>query len=61
MHVRVQKWGDGLALRIPKPLAKDAEVTEGDSVKLSGLRGKGCGHSRGTKKVIPEGPFGQSE
>lgn len=26
MHVRVQKWGNSLAVRIPKPLAEDAGV-----------------------------------
>ena len=39
MHVRVQKWGNSLAVRIPKPLAKDAEVTEG-TVNLAVSEGK---------------------
>ena len=35
MRVRVQKWGNGLALRIPKPFAQDAEVKEGTVLDLS--------------------------
>ncbi len=40
MHVRVQKWGNSLALRIPKPLAKDAEVMEGTVLNLAVSEGK---------------------
>jgi antitoxin MazE len=40
MHVRVQKWGNSLAVRIPKPLAKDAEVTEGTVLNLAVFDGK---------------------
>ena len=40
MHVRVQKWGNSLALRIPKPLARDAEVTEGTVLNLAVFEGK---------------------
>ena len=40
MHVRVQKWGNSLAVRIPKPLAKDAEVTEGTVLNLAVSEGK---------------------
>jgi hypothetical protein len=29
MRVRVQKWGNSLALRIPKPFAGDVDVSEG--------------------------------
>ncbi len=35
MHVRVQKWGNSLAVRIPKPLAEDAEVREGTVLNLA--------------------------
>ena len=35
MHVRVQKWGNSLAVRIPKPLAEDAEVQEGTILNLA--------------------------
>jgi antitoxin MazE len=40
MHVRVQKWGNSLAVRIPKPLAKDAEGTEGTVLNLAVFDGK---------------------
>jgi antitoxin MazE len=35
MHVRVQKWGNSLAVRLPKPLAEDAEVKEGTVLNLA--------------------------
>lgn len=40
MHVRVQKWGNSLAMRIPKPFAHDAEVKEGTVLNLSVSEGK---------------------
>jgi virulence-associated protein VagC len=40
MHVRVQKWGNSLAVRIPKPLAEDAEVKEGTVLNLAVSKGK---------------------
>lgn len=40
MRVRVQKWGNSLALRIPKPFAKDVEVREGTVVDLAVSEGK---------------------
>ena len=40
MHVRVQKWGNSLAVRIPKPFAHDAEVKEGTVLNLSVSQGK---------------------
>lgn len=35
MRVRIQKWGNSLALRIPKPFAEEAEVREGAILDLS--------------------------
>ena len=35
MHIRVQKWGNSLAVRIPKPLAEDAAVEEGTVLNLA--------------------------
>lgn len=35
MRVRVRKWGNSLALRIPKPFAEEAEVREGTVLDLS--------------------------
>lgn len=40
MRVRVQKWGNSLALRIPKPFAQEVEVREGTVVQLSVLEGR---------------------
>jgi len=40
MHVRVQKWGNSLAVRIPKPLAEDAKVEEGTVLNLALSEGK---------------------
>lgn len=38
--VRIQKWGNSLALRIPKPFAEDVAVTEGTVVNLSVSKGR---------------------
>lgn len=35
MRVKVQKWGNSLALRIPKPFAKEIEVDAGTVLDLS--------------------------
>ena len=40
MRVQVQKWGNSLALRIPKPFAEDVDVKEGSVVDLSIAEGK---------------------
>jgi mRNA interferase MazF len=40
LRVQVQKWGNSLALRIPKPFAQDAEVREGTLVDVSLSEGK---------------------
>ncbi|HEX6176125.1 MAG TPA: AbrB/MazE/SpoVT family DNA-binding domain-containing protein [Candidatus Binatia bacterium] len=40
MQVRVQKWGNSLAVRIPKPLAEDADVKEGTVLNLTVSEGK---------------------
>lgn len=40
MQVRIQKWGNSLALRIPKSLAKDSGVDTGSLVDLRVVRGK---------------------
>jgi len=34
METRVQKWGNSLALRIPKPLADEAGLRENSPVEL---------------------------
>jgi len=35
MRVQVQKWGNSLALRIPKPFAEETQVQQGSIVDLS--------------------------
>jgi antitoxin MazE len=40
MRVQIQKWGNSLALRIPKPFAEEASVREGTVVDLSLTEGK---------------------
>jgi antitoxin MazE len=40
MRVQIRKWGNSLALRIPKPFAQEAEVREGSVVQLSVMEGR---------------------
>jgi antitoxin MazE len=40
MKTRVQKWGNSLALRIPKSFATEAQLSEGTPVEISLVRGK---------------------
>lgn len=40
MRVRVQKWGNSLAIRIPKPFAAEAGVLRGAEVELAVSRGR---------------------
>ena len=39
MKTRVQKWGNSLALRIPKSFATEAGIAEGSQVELSVVDG----------------------
>ncbi len=40
MRLRIQKWGNSLALRIPKPFAEEARVEQGSIVDLTVIEGK---------------------
>ena len=40
MRVRVQKWGNSLAIRIPKPFAEEVRVKQGTLLDLSVADGK---------------------
>jgi antitoxin MazE len=40
MKTRIQRWGNSLALRIPKPFAVEAGIEENSSVELSLEKGK---------------------
>ena len=35
MNAKVQKWGNSLALRIPRSLARDADLTTGSVVDIT--------------------------
>jgi antitoxin MazE len=39
MNVKVQKWGNSLAVRIPRSFAREARVSEGVSVDMSVTKG----------------------
>jgi antitoxin MazE len=38
--VQIVKWGNSLAVRLPKPLAEQAGFSEGDRVNLAAARGQ---------------------
>lgn len=40
METRVQKWGNSLALRVPKPLAAEIGLAQNSPVELSVQEGK---------------------
>lgn len=40
MKTRIQKWGNSLALRIPKPFAEEAHLREDCTVDVSVRNGK---------------------
>ncbi len=40
MVIQIQKWGNSLALRIPKSLATDTKIKQGSLVDLSLVKGK---------------------
>ena len=39
MQARIQRWGNSLALRLPKSVAQQIDVSEGDGVELQVSRG----------------------
>ena len=40
MHVQIQKWGNSLAIRIPKSFAKEVHINQGSYVDLKTSEGK---------------------
>jgi len=40
MRVQVQKWGDSLALRIPRTFAVESHIDQGSEVELSLVEGQ---------------------
>lgn len=39
MQTKVQKWGNSLGVRIPRPLADQAEINEGSVVEIEEVDG----------------------
>ena len=40
MRLRIQKWGNSLALRIPKPFAQEIRARQGSEVDVALVEGK---------------------
>lgn len=40
MQIQVQRWGNSLAIRIPKSMAADTKIKNGSKVDLSFAKGK---------------------
>jgi antitoxin MazE len=40
MQVQIQKWGNSLAIRIPRSFAKEVNIHQGSYVDLSIVKGK---------------------
>ena len=45
MKTRLTKWGNSLALRVPKPIAEAAKLRDGDTLDLD-VKGSGAVHMR---------------
>ncbi len=51
MQARVQKWGNSLALRIPRTVAEDAEIREGARVQIAVKQGRIIVEPQRSKKL----------
>ena len=40
MKAQMVKWGNSLAVRIPKPVAAEAKLKEGDSLEIEAAEGR---------------------
>lgn len=40
MQTKVMKWGNSLAIRIPKSLAKSAKINEGNEISMKSVKNK---------------------
>jgi antitoxin MazE len=40
MKTQMVKWGNSLAVRIPKPVVKEAKLKEGDSLEIEAAEGR---------------------
>ncbi len=50
MNTTVQKWGNSLALRIPRSLARDVHLQQGSIVEVAVIEGKMVVHPKGKRK-----------
>jgi antitoxin MazE len=50
MRARVQKWGNSLAVRIPRHVTEAANLKEGDSLEID-ISASGALHLEKTRKV----------
>jgi len=50
MNTTVQKWGNSLALRIPKALAKDIHLQQGSMVDVTVIGGQMVVNPKGKRK-----------
>jgi len=39
-HAQIVRWGNSLAVRIPKPIAEEAGVREGDPIVVEATKGR---------------------
>jgi antitoxin component of MazEF toxin-antitoxin module len=42
MKAQMVKWGNSLAVRIPKPVAEEAKLKEGDPIEIEAARIHEC-------------------
>jgi antitoxin MazE len=54
MKTVVQKWGNSLALRIPKAMAEQIKVKEGAPVEITGEKGGLMIRATSAKKTLKE-------
>ena len=40
MKAQMVKWGNSLAVRIPKPVAEEAKLKEGDALEIEAVEGR---------------------
>ena len=37
MNIKIAKWGNSLGIRIPKQIADDTQLTEGDEIEIAAV------------------------
>lgn len=40
MNIKVAKWGNSLGIRIPKPIADESQLAEGDEIEIVAVDGE---------------------